>query len=462
MELIRLQCPACGAELPPQTLEHEVECQYCNSRFATLNARRATTMAGVVLEGERLAERIAAAEAAPEEPRIELTEPDDEPEPTATSKRSGELASVFGTLGGLLKLALIAGIALIVVLVLISEGVVALTDIPLLRDIPALRKAVDGVIDDHFDPHGGPPILTEIRGQPAVVARIRRPGSDLLFVAAYSVPDGEQLWSLGPIDHQGGDKSSEVRFAVAGEFVVYSDANKKLHIRSLASGGALREVSSGRRVVELCGLPLAREDGDPSVLVVRKGGSLRRLDPSTGKLTGSKGGLSGCEEHQRRDLDASLVAASGYRDRLDDFEPIRVHEHGERALALGHAQLEPKLPEVIAVKRPKSRVTLSNPMWRANPAGERGADAVAPLSARVSMIAGELVIVDWREVDGPTHLTGLRIEDGTIAWDTTLDPSGGDPRLYGDERYLLVARDLRIEILDPASGEALGTITPPS
>ena len=453
MELVRLQCPACGAELPPRTLDHEIVCQYCDSRFEAVQARSAKTVAGVVLDAAELLARLAAAAEAELSRVHDEPEPDPEPDPEEPQTSGPSLLGQL--LSAAIKLAVIAVVLGVVLLVLISQGVLSLTDIPVLRDIPALRTLVEDVVDDRFDPHGGAPVLVEIDGQPAAVVRMRRTGSELLFVAAFALPSGEKLWQLGPIDTHGGSDPGFVRFTSVGPFVVFGDASGRLYVHDLETGNLLRSLDAKRPVDALCAVD---DDEKPRVLVVRSDDRLRIFDPEAGELKRIKQAPPGCATHQLGDRDPSLVDPERVRDRLDDFEPVRTHLVDDRALVSGHDESERGAARVVAVPHKggaKARVTLQEPLW--NVAVTEG--EIAARSTSASTIAGEHLVVDWREPSGTIHLAGFGLNDGVRAWDVALEATGGaELRLHGDARFLLVARNELVEIREPSTGELLGTL----
>lgn len=475
MALVRLQCPACGAQLPPQELDATITCRYCDSRFEAADARSAKTMAGVDLDRAALLEHVREAREQLSEVQAEIEELRDErealesefeseSESESTSRSGPSGPTLLGrVLSAALKLVIIAVIVGVVLLVLISQGLLALDDVPVLRDLPQLRALVEDVVDDRYDPQGGPPVLVEIDGEPAAIVRLRRSGSELLFVAALALPSGETLWQRGPIVLGNDDDKdlARVRFASVGPFVLFSDGNGRIHVHDLQTGNLLRGIDVDRPVESLC-VPLdAEREDSPQIHVLRADDRHRLLDPAAGELTRTRGAPAGCEDHQRAAGDASLVDPERVRDRLDDFEVDRVHLAGKKAVAVGHS--DAGQPVVVAIAHqggPKSRVVLREPLWTTAATGELGPEAAAPGQNRVSAIAGERVILDWRGRDDAVHLSSVSLVDGALVWDVTLTPGGAAPMLVGDDELLLVARDAHVEVRDASTGERLGALTP--
>ena len=62
MELVQVECPNCGAKLPPRAPEGVFTCQYCSASFQARDVRSARTEAGRSLDAKELARAIVEAQ----------------------------------------------------------------------------------------------------------------------------------------------------------------------------------------------------------------------------------------------------------------------------------------------------------------------------------------------------------------------------------------------------------------
>ena len=70
MDLISVDCPSCGAKLPPKQPSGSITCEYCGGTFNLSQAKKARTEAGVVVDPKELARAIVQAQRE-QAPRLE-------------------------------------------------------------------------------------------------------------------------------------------------------------------------------------------------------------------------------------------------------------------------------------------------------------------------------------------------------------------------------------------------------
>jgi uncharacterized Zn finger protein (UPF0148 family) len=170
MQLISLDCPACGAQLPPKDPSGQLSCEYCGTSFRAVQAKAARTVAGEAIDPRQLAQMIASElqqqrEAVPSPPSMHAPPPTQ----TAARKRSGcaGLAIVFVSLFTLIPI----GVSLL------FSG--ALSQVPGLSSIPGVGSLLESTEPLLFDRVGGMPQPVEIDGKPAFVCRTRITSSSM-------------------------------------------------------------------------------------------------------------------------------------------------------------------------------------------------------------------------------------------------------------------------------------------
>ena len=106
MDLISVECPSCGARLPPKQPCGSYQCEYCNGQFNLEQAKKAQTQAGVMVDPKALAKAILDAQHAQrtELPYIAAPTPTPAQPNPAAARRGCGLASVITliTLAGVL------------------------------------------------------------------------------------------------------------------------------------------------------------------------------------------------------------------------------------------------------------------------------------------------------------------------------------------------------------------------
>lgn len=489
MQYVRFQCPACGAELPPELPSAEVNCQYCGSRFAPERARTAKTMAGVALDPQALLAHIrqASEQLAKTQQQLEVSEVaraeleaeqrEAQAKQAKANKRSRR-KQVAGRIGGLLIQALVLlFVAGMIVFTLVAAGVLALDDIPGLRRLAGLFDQIEAKLDaelssEGIDPWAGPPMLAEVAGQPAVLARVRNHDDDRMYVDAYAIPSGERLWRIGPLSSS--DRELQhLRFTIAGHWVAVSDTQSSVFVHELATGHRVRTHAVGERVDYLCSVPASEPGATPSVYIRAAKRRHQLLDLETGALTRQRQIPIGCEPERANELDPSVALPTSVRAKLDAVELERFHVDLDtgRGVALGHATatpddprgvvigfgFEPESPSARAKRLGRARafqLSISESAWRV-PMPK----AASPWPIASTLAVGRLII-GWSDADGGYHVDAINDKDGALAWSVALELAVGD-RLVGvraSAEHVIVIRTHVLELRDASDGALLGSV----
>ena len=488
MELVHFNCPSCGAELPPSSPTGAQRCEYCGSRFAPNEAKAAKTAAGAALDKKALIEHLrllqarVAQQEAEAKTRASESKREARRERKAKSKSESKSKPLLGRLfGAFWKLLMLAIPLAAIVASLVASGVLELADLPLIRDFEFAEHIHDELSSEGIDPWAGPAMIAEVDGHPAALVRVLDHRSGHMFVDAYSLPEGERQWRIGPLNDRDRDLE-HVRFTVAGPYVVVSGADSTLFIHSIDSGARIRSADLRDPVDYLCTLP-ASEPGVAPKVYVR--GSKRRhelLDPETGELSRQRSELLGCERARAEDLDPGVHPLTSVRNKLGmrelELQRVQLVAEAGRGVVLALGKQAPALVVALGfefeleeaqvrarrVARGRERmVQLNEPAWRFElPEGATlGPSALAPAgSGEAEGGTSGRIFVAWRDAEGASHLSGLSLDTGELAWTAVVELGPGERvvSLRADADHLLVARTHVLELRDAGSGSLHRTI----
>ncbi|NVB37729.1 zinc ribbon domain-containing protein [Pseudenhygromyxa sp. WMMC2535] len=473
MNLICFECPSCGAELPPRDPRGEQRCEYCGARFAPEGAGGAKTSAGAALDRAALLAAIAALDETKLElelTRAELAEELAQENAAAAGEppsrrarrrarrreRRSERSVLRRIFLATIELFVFVATLASVIAALVAGGIVDLDDLPFLGEDEreAIEELRDRLSQDGVDPWGGPPLLTTIAGEPAVVARVRREGEDLLFVDAYALADGRRLWRIGPLS-DGPEGLEHVRFALAGDFVVVgASTGRTLFVHGRESAERVRAVELGRDLAYLCGV-------SPTQVYVRvEGRGHQLLDPHSGALSRAAAAPAGCEPEQGDSLDPSWVDVGRLRGELREGTVVTraLLDPGGAGGALfvrsDDAQATPRLLGFSPPEGSGSRLRLKPALLRWTDEGIEGAKSW-PVAG--TLAGGELVLAAWEDQAGALWLGAWALADGSARWRVAL---GAELVLgvWAGEGYVLVGRSHVVEVRGIDDGELVTVI----
>jgi len=443
MNLVSVDCPSCGATLPPRAPSGQYTCDYCTAQFVPQQVKHAHDQQGHSLSTEQLAQAIVQAQqkmnygAAP--PRASTPVHQVSPQHSARIVRRIMFFVMFMIV-----------ITTVVPLLFVFGGVQRL--IGMGGGGGGGAVAGGGVLNSErllWDDNGGPPAPVKIDGKPAVIGRTRvvHP-TDALYIDAYTM-DGERAWR---VEGLGGYSEGYqfTRFGVSGDHVVVTDASGKVRIVALQTGAVEHEVALSDRVRELCRVPA--DDGDANIWIKQIDDKAFSVDAATGEL--AEGALpEACEQHGRvARLRATLPVEP---PEVDDAKVLRTYQEGEIAIAAAVKAPGTEIPRAIAFDPESKEVLWDEVVSKVSAASNR------QNSSEFSALAAGRYFAVYGEGQDLWHVAALDAKTGTSLWDVKLreifavDSIDG---LFASDTHVFVVRTSSMEVLDASSGELVLTI----
>ncbi|RMH00407.1 MAG: hypothetical protein D6705_00470 [Deltaproteobacteria bacterium] len=457
MDVVIIECPSCGARLPPAEATGEYVCDYCGERFLLRQARRATTVTGKPRSVEGLARAVAAADGrtASEGPNAEEAPKTAPLAAAATAARAAIVAAALATLLGL-------GAAVAVAWVVLSDDARALVT-------GLIEKAAASYRSLLWDDVGGLPEPVTIDGRPAVLGRTRdvRDG-DALFVDAFDLETGDRIWRIADLGSYG-QALHAVRFGVVGPHVVVTDAQARLHVHDLATGMRVRTIPLTDRASYVCTprgamrtaglLPQPPADARHLAWIEVVDGRNFFLDPSTGATTeaprppwcarsaadamalGSGKGPNGVDRRRYAEkLGVPEVAG---------VEIVRPFVASSRAVALGVASPGTPVPKALGYVPGEVTPTWVTVVADVSPASIRSTPPMAALDDDRFVVVYGVGQDGWR-------MTALDPSTGDRLWSRDLErvfavDDVSSVTLAGDD--VLLVHSTALEVYDGATGE---------
>jgi hypothetical protein len=435
-DLISVQCPSCGASLPPSQPCGSYQCVYCGSRFEVAQVRAATNVHGASVDVGALAREF------------------------GRPQRSG--VGIVIAVVILVTVLMIAGISIAVIMLMrdvTNKTFEVITTLPTVEvPTPSRAPAIPRIEPTPTpaepaepaeriwvsSPFGRGPAFVTGDGEALLVARMRRrnPGDDLL-VDAYRVADGQRVWRFES-GATYSDGLARVRYAVEGSVVLVSDHRAQVHVLDGSSGATLATVTLGDHFDDFC---RTRDD----LFVRAKDRQLWRFDGDS--LVVQTEAVRDCGRAPAIVPDYLFERdASGRRPaqkRLDgsDTDWTRAFEHGSATLLFG--QRYPGTP-VARVGRLEGQ-TLA---WVTDvPAGsllEVGDDMARAISD------GRQIYVAHSDTQRAWQLTAIDGDDGSRRWSTAIPLRGSVVDLEAMavlDETVVVCGSRRLDAYAAATGE---------
>lgn len=424
MAIVSLDCPNCGAKLPPREETGRTTCDYCGATFETARAHHRPV--------------------------------NTQPNPAAARVVAMVVA---GTM--------VAGIGVAVAVVTSTQSAQqvyqqALEKIPGIpgpmgapgdesrSKIPTPSKA-----DFLWDEVGGPPTVAVIDGREHVIGRLRARPGDELHVAAFS-DTGEQRWRVGPFGTYS-DGYRATHFAVADGRVAVTDFRGKLHLYDLQTGAQAQEIALTDRAEQLC---MLQEPGEkPRVWLSQVDEREFAVDMAAGALKDEKLPKA-CEQQGRisfRDGDPQSRRPDRVRKapKVEGFDVEGVHIDGDIGVARGVKSPGTAYPMVVGFDPGSRAVRWKSPTAAVDLASVRERD-----NAHDALAAGRY-FATYGEGQEYWHLTAFDAKTGDRLWDHRLRSIFAVDWLYGlkaTEKNLFLVRMSSVEVHDAATGALKATI----
>lgn len=473
MDLVSVQCPSCGADLPPRVPAGVYTCDYCTSRFQVGQARAAHTMAGVQVDVQQLAAAIVQAhqqqQAQYQQPGGQYQQPPMQPiqgggrrlpgaapmaqyghgVPTPgyqASLQQAQAAQHAANAGKRITL-VVVGLSLLGTAV---PGVIIAAQSGAFENVPGVNQIAEKVEHLLWDHVSGKPALAEIDGKPAFIGRTRKVlDGDQLFIDAYDAKTVARLWRLGPYGSYS-DAYQAVHYAVVDDAVVVSDAKSQVHVHALATGEVRKSVSLTDKVEHLCVPP-----GGPagSVWVNQIDDKSHLLDVKTGKLTQSPM-PDGCFENAWAAERAADTLVEDVAPEVEGLQVKRVLVDGDVGVALAVKSPGTPVPHVVGFDPEDRSVRWNDVVASVDAATIRQTDAVGAL-------AGGRVFTVYGAGQDDWYLAASDAKTGARVWEQKLRPLFAVDSINGlsaTPGFVFLGRTSSLEVFDAASGKLLGTV----
>lgn len=431
MAIVSLDCPNCGAKLPPREETGRTTCEYCGATFETARAHhRPNPVQPTPAQPNPAAARVVGVA-------------------VAVTMLAGVGASVLA-LGGSQQ----------------AEHAFqqALSNIPQVQsgkpmgapggDSTQKQVPPDNKADFMWDEVGGPPTVVAIDGTEHVVGRLRVRPDDQLHIAAFS-DTGEQRWRLGPFGSYS-DGYRATHFVVADGRVAVTDFRGKLHLYDLQTGEQKQEVALTDKAERLC---MLEESGKPRVWLSQVDDRDFAVDLVAGALKGDKP-PKGCDLFDRfssRDGDPLSRTQERMRKapKVEGFSAQAVHIDGAVAVARGTKSPGTAYPMVVGFDPATREVRWKSPTASVDLASVRERD-----NAQDAIAAGRY-FATYGEGQEYWHLTAFDAKTGDRLWDHRLRSIFAVDWLYGlkaTDKNVFLVRMSSVEVHDAATGALKATI----
>lgn len=445
MQPVSLDCPNCGAALPPRDPAATITCEYCRTRFEPHQFRSGRTVAGQQLNPQELASLIVAAQEAmarsrgmnPGQGQVTTTTTYVTTMPP-TPMDQGTVRSI-NAIVGIIVLMTVLGIGVTTFLILM----------PVIKDMPSGASVVGGASNEHLLWHdtSRPTQVVKHAGEPLVLAVLRRMPDDQLFLQA-SKSSGESLWRSPDLGQY--MQAYQHTFVFGGpDFVALSDFRAELKFLGLADGKEMRSVKLTDKVKALCASEDARE-----VIAVQIDEKVVGVNADTGTV---------------REATIPANCDMGQFSSSSDWEAVRARnefmpeglevkafaEDGDLGVALAHKTKGTKLPRLVGYDPASKAIRFDVEAYSID------SSLVRDGSWEHVAIADGKVFTHYGSGQEGWQLVALDAKTGQRLWEITLRPLFAVDwvrNLEVADGLLLVQRTSSMELYDPSNGKLLGTL----
>lgn len=435
MDLISVDCPNCGASLPPQEPGGEYRCSYCGGGFRLEQAKKAHTQAGIAIDPHALAQAILAAQ---RQAQVQA-----QPPPVYLPPRPPTQGNKAGLIVALTVIPAILG--MIAVPLLVLRGSNGLLGGGLLNNEHVL-----------WDDAGGVPQVVKVNGETAVVGRTRAVGNEDHLYCGVHDTSGEKIWRTESLGSYSAGYQSTFCGAV-GDALIVTDYRAQVQIFDLATG-AQRKVIELSDVADYLCVPQDPKQSN-QVWIKQLDQREHLLDPATGQLTASPQPtwcFSSRHEAENR-LQGGGSWANADSEGAPEVAGLKlefVFERDGKAVALGHTDPGTKVPTAVAFEPASKQVLWQQPTPSVAKATLRDGD-------KFGAIAGDKFVTTYGAGQEDWYVTALDLATGKRAWETKLRPLFAVDWIQGlvaSDTHVFVVRTSSLEIFDAQTGELTGTI----
>lgn len=420
MAIVSLDCPNCGAKLPPREDTGRTRCEYCGATFETARA--------------------------PHHPQL--------PNPTAAAAPAVRSALMLGV-GVSVAMVLLGTVLFLGSAPSGPAHIMPMAAEPLAAVSSVIMKSNEA--DFGWDDNGGLPAVVVLDGKEHVLGRIRdrSNGADQLHIAAFDAETGAERYRVGPLGSYS-DGYRATHFAVLGDRLVVTDFRSTLKIHDLATGAVQKELPLTDRADRLC---LTQESGDaPQLYLAQVDEREFQVDPVAGALKDAKLPKD-CDDLDRLGREGDPRARRQDRLRrapkVDGFEVRGVHLDGTLAVARGVKSPGTEYPMAVGFDPKTHDVRWKTPVAAVDLASVREND-----NAQDVLAAGRY-IATYGEGQEFWHLTAFDAQTGARLWDHKLRSIFAVDWIYGvvaTGKNIYLVRMSSLEVHDAATGALKATI----
>ncbi len=454
MQMLSLDCPKCGAHLPPKDPRGQVSCEYCGASFQAAQARGARTLAGQAIDPRQLAQMIA--DELRRQPNPQPVRPAPPPSIYGPSPEGPHLATARRGCAGVSAVFVVIVTLVPVGLGLFFSGVLA--EIPGLSGVPGLGQVVESTEHLLYDRAGGLPQPVEIGGKPALLCRTRKVmAGDELFVDAYDARSVNRLWRIGPLGTYT-NAYQAVHFGASGSRLVVSDAEPSLHIHDLETGAELKSLALTDRVASVCAAP--PEQGKSLVWIEQVDARTHLVDLEA--MTMSEAPRpEWCPDQGRARMwhewtpGVDNVIATEEAPQVEGLRPEVAFVEGDAGVVFGVKETGTAFPMMAGFDPGTKAVRYKQEIAAIDPG------QVRPGSAEHAALHGGRFFTVYGSGSDFWHATAFDAESGARLWHTDLRPIFAVDSINGIKAtadHVFVVRTSSLEVFSADAGELLGTI----
>lgn len=446
MSLVSVECPSCGATLPPREPSGRFVCDYCQAQFEPAQVKHAQDGQGHAISTAQLAEAIVQAQRKMAGGAV----PSAYVAPPVTPSKGGGCGLSVAIFGLVTAMGIGIGAYSWMKASGGGGGGGGLMGPP----------TAGGALSAHmiWDTVGGPPMPVTVQGKPAVIGRTREvQNGDKVFIDAYDM-SADRLWRIEGLGTYG-DAHTMIRYGVAGEHVVVSSADAKLRVVALDDASVEHEISLSDRVDRICSKRDAVDGTDVPdedvVWIEQIDEKSYLVDASTGELT-EAGEPPWCQA-------AHWPSGRAHEERhpaelapeVEGAKVLRAYVDGDVGVAAAVKSPGTEVPRAIGFDPETREVRWDEVVSKVPPASNRDR------STEFSALAGGKYFAIYGEGQDAWHLAALDAATGASMWDVTLRDIFAvdtikDMEATGD--HVFVVRTSSMEAFDADTGDLLMTV----
>lgn len=428
MKPIVIECPSCGAVLPPRDAENHVTCEYCDVEFELEKSKSIRDEDGLQLDPFELLRTLAIVQM---EVVSEVLE-GEKLSPAQMWRRVLKVAFVGIMLG-----------ALVWSFTGKSEKKFSGLESAVARPVASPVRSINWVLRSNLDGPVG-------RGEEASFVGLFRNMSDSdqpAFLISMRLSDLKENWRV-PVHSKRDDWYLSTFVEIVDSELYLTGADATIQHLSSESGRRIKSQKLTDVSTNLC----LHESG---IVVVQKDEQHQLLDPKD--WTFSPVSLPpGCEK--TRDREERKTEKKGLRPKVPGLSFFRVHQENDLAVAVGYKHPGTALPMAVGF-RPATREILWTELISGAPADQiksKGGSGMFTAEA----VSGAVFYSFSEQIENKATVVARNAETGALLWEETLPPSlitlAESIRVMGDT--LILEASSGLYLLETKTGKLIGKL----